>query len=231
MSKVRVSETFLSINGETSRAGLTTFFIRFQGCSAGCSFCDTPYALDISGGEEVEVEELRKRVGKAPRVCLTGGEPLEQPEGLIALATRLLKADKDVIIETNGTRNLAPLAELRDHASEVVGESFSIIMDLKPPSANIPEELRQQNIQNIQDLRDGDELKCLVGDRKDYEAAREAFAPLILNGFTNIAIQPVYGSRKISAEIVKWILEDELYCVRFQLQLHKYIWSPSKRRV
>lgn len=207
-----VNEIFLSIQGESMSVGFPTIFVRFTGCNLRCSYCDTTYAYEE--GKEMSPNEVFEEVKNLhyKRVCITGGEPLLQKELNILLG--LLK-DYRVTIETNGAVSIKDLQLLEGH---------SFVMDMKVPSSGCSD---QMILSNFGYLRDRDEIKFVIGDREDYNWAKEIIRHNYSKGI--ITFSPVYG--KINYEdMVSWILADRLE-VRFQIQLHKLIWGIHKTGV
>jgi len=207
-----VNEIFLSIQGESLSAGFPTIFVRFTGCNLRCSYCDTTYAYEE--GIEMSPQEVFEKIKALyyKRVCITGGEPLLQKELKELLD---LLDGYTVTIETNG----AVLIE-----NVILGEGHSWVMDMKAPSSGCSEKMV---LDNLKYLRNKDEIKFVIGDRKDYEWAKE----IIKNHYTKgtITFSPVYGKMDYE-ELVNWILSDKLD-VRFQLQLHKVIWGADRTGV
>ena len=209
---MQVNEIFLSIQGESLSSGLPTIFVRFTGCNLRCFYCDTTYAYE----EGVHLSPLevfeRVKVLHYKRVCITGGEPLLQ-EHLKELL--LLLEGYIVTIETNG-------AVLLDNS--ILRQGHSWVMDMKTPSSGCSEKMV---LENFKSLRDEDEIKFVIGDRTDYDWAKEIIKSNYIKG--RITFSPVYG--KINYEdMVNWILSDKLD-VRFQIQLHKLIWGVDKTGV
>lgn len=212
-SRVRLAELFFSLQGETSRTGLPTVFVRLTGCPLRCVWCDTAYAF--AGGEIVSVGETLERVARyASRyVCVTGGEPLAQP-GCLDLLTALCEAGYSVSLETSGAIDLAG-----------VDPRVSKIMDLKAPGSG---EQTKNRWENLALLGSGDELKLVLADRADYEWAREVLDRRNLAAICPVLFSPVAG-RLAPADLAQWILDDGLP-VRMQIQLHKLLWGNSPGR-
>ncbi len=209
---LKVNEIFLSIQGEGLSAGFPTIFVRFTGCNLRCSYCDTTYAYEE--GREMSCLQVLDEIKKLhyKRVCLTGGEPLLQRE--LNSLLEILK-EYTVTIETNGAVSLSGI-KLRE------GQSF--VMDMKAPSSGCSQDMLYKNFAL---LTDKDEIKFVIGSRKDYDWAKSVIADYHKNG--TITFSPVFGSIEYS-NIIDWILADKLDA-RFQLQLHKFIWPPEKRGV
>ena len=209
--KLRIDEIFLSLQGETSRAGLLTVFIRLTGCPLRCVWCDTDYAF--TGGETRTLDEIlaAQRAFGVSRVCVTGGEPLAQA-GCLALLGALCDAGCDVSLETSGALDIA-----------AVDPRVSRIVDLKPPGSG---EVAKNRWQNIEHLRQSDELKFVIADRADYEWARAAIAEHGLAARCPILFSPVAGSLDPTT-LAEWMIEDRVPA-RFQLQLHKQLWGSQR---
>ena len=210
-----VNEIFHSIQGESSRAGLPCVFVRLTACDLRCSWCDTPYAF--VEGRKMSVDDVvaeAERYG-CPLVEITGGEPLLQ-EGVYELMDRLLAAGRTVLLETGGHR---PITR--------VPPAVVKVLDIKCPGSG---EAAQNHWENIDRLAAHDEVKFVIADRADYEFAREAVDRHRLGDrCAAILFSPVHDvlDPKVLSE---WILADHLPA-RLQLQLHKYIWSPTTRGV
>ena len=206
---MKVNEIFLSIQGESFSSGFPTIFVRFTGCNLRCSYCDTTYSYNE--GIEMSPEEILEEIKKLHynRVCLTGGEPLLQKD-----IKKLLKIldGFTVTIETNGSIKLNSLG--------LSNRKHSFVMDIKTPSSGCSEEMV---LENLELLEEQDEIKFVIGDRTDYEWSKNIISRYYKKG--TITFSPVYNKINCS-EMVKWILDDRLN-VRFQLQLHKFIWGPD----
>jgi 7-carboxy-7-deazaguanine synthase len=210
-----INEIYVSIQGESSYAGQPCTFVRLTACDLGCSWCDTPYAF--TEGRKMALEEVLAEVDRlgCPLVEMTGGEPLLQKEA-IPLMERLLAGGRTVLLETGGHISLA-----------AVPRQVVKIVDVKCPASG---ESAKHHWPNMDLLAPHDEVKFVIGDRVDYEYAREITARYGLAGrCAAIHFSPVHGvldPRQLSA----WILEDHLP-VRLQLQLHKYIWGANVKGV
>ena len=214
-----VSEIFKSIQGETSYAGLPCSFVRTAGCNLRCAYCDTAYAWDDGDAARLTVDEICRRVEPfgTRLVCITGGEPLLQPEGVAALARRLLAAGRTVLLETNGTLDLG-----------AVPEGVVRIMDVKcPGSAEDGKTLPG----NLELLGPRDEAKFVLTDRRDLDWAVAFVRERGLGGRGGPAVlfSPAHGLLP-ARELAEWILEAGLD-VRLQLQLHKLLWPERERGV
>lgn len=208
---LRLNEIFYSLQGEASRVGLPTVFIRLTGCPLRCTWCDTTYSF--TGGEAMSGEAVLAEVAKYParQVCVTGGEPLAQKECL-PLLTALCDAGYDVSLETSGALDIG-----------AVDPRVARIMDLKAPDSGEAAKNRWENL----DLLNGrDEIKIIVASRADYEWARDVLRRRQLTARCPVLFSPAQGLIE-PADLAAWILEDGLD-VRFQLQLHKLLWGNMK---
>lgn len=213
-----VSEIFFSVQGEGSRAGMPCTFIRLQGCKLRCVWCDTPYALDkrvvatLMTGAEI-VAEI-ERIG-CSFVEFTGGEPLEQPD-VVPLMAYLCDAGYTVAVETGGHVDVSN-----------VDPRVIRIIDVKCPDSKM-EPLNHW--ENLEALRPTDEIKFVLASRRDYEFARDVIRRYDLTrSTTTVLLSCVFGTLEFK-DVVEWILADKLD-VRFQLQMHKFIWHPETRGV
>lgn len=205
---LKISEIFFSLQGEASRAGLPTVFVRLTGCPLRCVWCDTAHAF--SGGHDMSLEKILEEVGQygAKQVCVTGGEPLAQKNCLLLLAA-LCDAGYDVSLETSGALDIAR-----------VDPRVSRIVDLKAPGSG---ESGKNRWQNLDLLTSRDELKFVLMNRADYEWARDTIVERKLDLVCPLLFSPVQGEIEPTA-LAEWILADRLP-VRFQLQLHKLLWG------
>lgn len=205
---LRITEVFYSLQGEASRVGLPTVFVRLTGCPLRCTWCDTTYSF--TGGEAATVESVLAEVAKYParQVCVTGGEPLSQKDCL-PLLTALCDAGYDVSLETSGALDLAG-----------VDPRVSRIMDLKAPGSG---EVGRNLWSNLDCLNDRDEIKVVIASRDDYEWARDIIRQRHLDRLCPVLLSPAQGLLEASS-LAEWILADGLN-VRFQLQLHKLLWG------
>ena len=213
-STLRVTEIFHSIQGESSYAGQPCVFVRLTGCPLRCTWCDTDYAF--YGGTECSIDEVLAKVHTygCRLVEVTGGEPLVQPESF-PLMTRLCNAGYTVLLETSGAIDIAPV-DPRAH----------IILDVKCPGSGMTDRMHWPNLSQ---LATKDEAKFVLANRTDYDWARETLAEYDLASRCTVLFSPVFGSLDVR-ELAEWILADCLP-VRFQLQMHKYIWAPDMRGV
>lgn len=208
---LRITEIFYSLQGEASRVGLPTVFVRLTGCPLRCTWCDTTYSF--SGGEASTVENVLAEVARYParQVCVTGGEPLAQKDCLLLLSA-LCDAGYDVSLETSGALDIAP-----------VDPRVSCIMDIKAPDSGESDKNRWANLVC---LKARDEIKIVIASRADYEWAREVLLAQQLEARCPVLFSPAQGHIE-PADLAAWILEDGLP-VRFQLQLHKLLWGNMK---
>jgi 7-carboxy-7-deazaguanine synthase len=211
---MRVTEIFHSIQGESSYAGQPCVFVRLTGCPLRCTWCDTDYAF--YGGHECSIDETLAKVRTygCRLVEVTGGEPLAQPESL-PFMTRLCDADYTVLLETSGAVDIAP-----------VDPRVHVILDVKCPGSGMTD---QMHWPNLSQLTAKDEVKFVLADRADYDWAREILAQYDVDSRCPVLFSPVFGSLDVRL-LAEWILTDRLP-VRFQLQMHKYIWAPDMRGV
>lgn len=212
-AKLRINEIFYSIQGESTRVGLPTVFVRLTGCPLRCRWCDTEHAF--SAGESLSLPVILERVAQyqCRHVCVTGGEPLAQ-KGCAALLQALCAAGYEVSLETSGALDLTP-----------VPRGVAKIMDLKAPDSGEAEKNRWENLQL---LGPGDEIKIVLASAADYAWARRMLEEHRLAKICPVLFSPVQGPLD-PAELAAWILRDHLP-VRFQLQLHKILWGSERGR-
>jgi 7-carboxy-7-deazaguanine synthase len=238
-----INEIYLSLQGESTFAGLPCIFIRTTGCNLRCSYCDTAYAF--TEGDRTSLQAILDQIEllakpydhgqgsmKLPLVELTGGEPLLQ-RNTVALMTQLCDRGFTVLIETSGALDISN-----------VDSRVRRIMDLKSPSSG---ECERNRLENIPHLRSTDEVKFVIGTWEDYEWAKEmldrhnlaAICPILFSWVSPLqpeqqdkSLKPVpEGQRPLSRlELVEQIIADHLP-VRFQLQMHKFVWAPDERGV
>ena len=211
---MRVTEIFHSIQGESSYAGQPCVFVRLTGCPLRCTWCDTDYAF--FGGHECSIDEVLTavRTYECRLVEVTGGEPLAQPESL-PLMTRLCDVGYTVLLETSGAVDIAP-----------VDPRVHIILDVKCLGSGMTDRMHWPNLST---LTAKDEAKFVLADKIDYDWAREILVQYDLATRCSVLFSPVFGSLDVR-QLAEWILADRLP-VRFQLQMHKYIWAPDMRGV
>lgn len=207
---LRVTEIFFSLQGETSRVGLPTVFVRLTGCPLRCGYCDTAYAFH--GGESLALTTILERVAAygARYVTLTGGEPLAQKHAL-TLLRQLADAGYSVSLETSGALDVSG-----------VDVRISKILDLKTPGSG---ESARNLWSNLAYLTPHDEIKFVLCDESDYVWAREQLQSHRLAALCPVLFSPVHG--KLEPRLLaEWILRDQLP-VRLQLQLHKLLWGEE----
>ena len=211
---LKVNEIYFSIQGESTHAGRPCIFIRLTYCNLRCTYCDTTYAF--YEGKDMEISEIMENIMQwnCQLVEVTGGEPLFQDECL-TLLNELLKKNYEVMLETGGSLPIS-----------CVPEDVIKIVDFKCPSSG----MEKNNLWSIVDnLYIHDEVKFIIGNRKDYEWAKEKIEIYHLTKKCTVLFSPIFN--EINPEIiVEWILEDSLP-VRFQIQIHKYIWKPESKGV
>ena len=207
---LRIFEIFHSLQGESSRVGLPTVFVRLTGCPLRCGYCDTEYAFH--GGSTKSFEEILANVAsyQAQYVCVTGGEPLAQ-KGCHALLKMLCDAGYQVSIETSGAMDIRQ-----------VDRRVSVIMDIKTPGSG---EVGKNLWSNISALEAKDEVKFVLVDRADYDWAKQILAQYDLTQKCPVLLSPVYKTLP-PADLATWVLEDRLK-VRMQVQLHKILWGEK----
>ncbi|OGU36303.1 MAG: 7-carboxy-7-deazaguanine synthase [Ignavibacteria bacterium GWA2_36_19] len=211
---LKVNEIFYSIQGESSMAGLPCIFIRLTYCNLRCSYCDTEYAF--YEGTDYTIEEILAEIKKynCNLVEVTGGEPLVQKEAL-SLMKILCDLSYQVMIETSGS---LPIKE--------IDQRVKVIMDLKCPSSK----MSHKNLyENISYLKRNDEVKFVIGNREDYNWSKNVIDQYQLAEKCAVLFSNIFSELE-PARLVEWILKDNLK-VRFQIQMHKYIWSPTQRGV
>lgn len=210
-----IHEIYLSVQGESTFAGLPCVFVRTSVCDSRCKWCDTPHAFN-QGERMTRAAVFAKAMSfGCPLVEITGGEPLLQAD-VLPLMTELCDARKTVLLETSGA-----------HDVSAVDRRVHIIMDLKCPDSG---EEGRNRWANLDALKPTDEIKFVIASRRDWDWAAHAIrAHNLDNRFTCLA-SCVFGG-VTPVDVVGWLLESGLHRVRFQLQMHKYIWEPTKRGV
>ncbi len=212
-TRLRINEIFHSLQGEADAVGYPTVFIRLTGCPLRCSYCDTEYAFHAGDWRDFDSILDEVRSFGARHVCVTGGEPLAQPN-CVGLLKKLCDAGFDVSLETSGAMDIA-----------AVDPRVSRVIDVKTPDSN---ESARNRIENFAELTDRDQLKFVIGSRADYEWSKAFIAEHRLSPGARILFSPSYQQLSPTT-LAEWILEDHLP-VRFQLQLHKILWGdvPGK---
>jgi 7-carboxy-7-deazaguanine synthase len=213
--RLTINEIYHSIQGESTWAGEPCVFVRLTFCDLRCNYCDTEYAF--YEGKKQTLDEIATAVAAfgTPLVEITGGEPLLQ-KNVLPLMTILADAGQTVLLETSGAHDISKV-DPRVHR----------IMDLKTPGSG---ECTRNLFSNIEHLTKRDEVKFVIGSREDYDWSREQVGHHALTQRCGaVLFSPIFG-RIDPREIVEWILADRLP-VRFQLQMHKFIWTPATRGV
>lgn len=207
---LKVYEIFYSLQGETSRVGLPTTFVRLTGCPMRCTYCDTAYAF--SGGDQLELAQILAKVQAygAHYVTVTGGEPLAQKECLVLLKA-LCDAGFNVSLETGGALDIA-----------AVDARVSIILDIKTPGSQEDKNMRWANVEH---LAKKDEVKFVLCNRADYDWAKALIETHQLTAKCPVLFSPSYHELP-ATELASWILADHLP-VRMQVQLHKVLWGEK----
>jgi 7-carboxy-7-deazaguanine synthase len=211
--RLKITEIFASIQGEADAVGWPSVFVRLTGCPLRCQYCDTAYAF--TGGSWFTLDQIIETVkgfGIA-RVCVTGGEPLAQPNAKLLL-TRLADAGFSVSLETSGALSI-----------EAVDPRVSVVLDIKTPGSA---ELGRNLLANLGWLKASDQIKFVLCDRGDYEYAKTRVLAEQLHHKAMVLFSPVTPGLA-PAQLAEWIIADALP-VRFQLQLHKVLWDDARGR-
>ncbi len=210
---LRITEIFHSIQGESSRVGLPTVFIRLTGCPLRCTWCDTEYAFH--GGSATSIDAILAQVAtfNCATICVTGGEPLAQ-KNCLPLLGALCDAGYSVSLETSGALDISG-----------IDPRVSRVVDIKAPGSG---EVTKNRWENLDLLTPHDELKLVLASREDYEWALAACHERRLFARCPVLFSPVQGELK-AEQLAQWIVDDQLP-VRFQLQLHKVLWGNTPGR-
>jgi len=210
---LRITEIFYSIQGESNTSGYPTVFVRLTGCPLRCQYCDTAYAFQ--GGKQLSLDSIMEQVAtyQTSYVCITGGEPLAQPN-CIPLMRRLCDAGYQVSIETSGARDIAD-----------IDARVTIVMDLKTPGSG---EVDKNIWNNISLLKAQDQIKFVICHHEDYRWACDMMEEYQLVNRAHILFAPSWGQVN-PADLADWILADQLP-VRFQVQIHKVLWADAQGR-
>jgi len=226
---MQITEIYWSLQGESSYAGLPCVFVRLTGCNLRCTWCDSEYTF--TGGRRMSLDEVEaevRRLAPPGLVEITGGEPLLQEREVLPLMQRLLALGYTVLLETSGERPLADVPPL-----------VIKIVDVKCPRSG---EFGTFRDENLAALTAQDEVKFVLADRDDYEFARDfTRRHQLMSRVRSVIFSPAFrkdaaGARDAShclldpQQLAQWILEDGLQ-VRLGLQIHKFIWEPSRKRV
>lgn len=212
-SRLRISEIFLSLQGESSRVGLPTVFVRLTGCPLRCHYCDTTYAFH--GGVNRSLEDVVSEVSAfgVRHVCVTGGEPLAQ-KACLGLMRALCDLGHSLSLETSGALDIAG-----------VDSRVSRIVDLKTPDSG---ECGRNLWTNVELLTEQDEIKFVICSRADYEWSRQQLETHQLSRRCAVLMSPSHD-QLAPADLAQWIIDDRLP-VRFQMQLHKTLWGTVSGR-
>ena len=210
MAQLKIFEIFYSLQGESSRVGLPTIFIRLSGCPMRCHYCDTAYAFQ--GGSMMDIDEIMETIKKydTQYVTVTGGEPLAQKE-VLSLLKVLADRNYEVSLETGGGISI-----------KEVDPRIKIILDIKTPESG---EEKKNHWENLNLIHAKDEIKFVLCSREDYDWAKKILDQYKLTEKCHVLFSPVY--QKINAtDLGNWILQDQLP-VRLQIQLHKLLWGEK----
>lgn len=207
---LKIHEIFHSLQGESSRVGLPTVFVRLTGCPLRCGYCDTAYAFQ-GGANMTQAQILEGVAGYGTKyVTVTGGEPLAQ-KACLPLLQKLCDTGFDVSLETSGAMDIS-----------VVDPRVSVILDIKTPGSN---EVQKNLWGNLEHLKPTDEVKFVLCDRADYDWARQVLEDRGIAGKCRVLFSPVYSTLN-PADLADWVLQDRLP-VRMQVQLHKILWGET----
>lgn len=208
---LRISEIFYSLQGESNTVGLPTVFVRLTGCPLRCNYCDTSYAF--SGGQKMSLADIFAEIQKydCKTVCVTGGEPLAQP-ACLELLEKLADENFTVSLETSGALDVSK-----------VDKRIIKVMDLKTPSCG---EVEKNRYENIEFLTAQDQVKFVIADDEDYNWAKKMMTDYDLSKRCQILFSPVVPTQN-PTQLAEKILADRLP-VRFQIQLHKFLWQDAQ---
>lgn len=215
---LKCHERYASLQGEGAHAGLPCYFIRTSVCDLRCRWCDTPEALGGAGASRLDIDEIARDIPAWIRlVQITGGEPMLQRDAVLALINLLTGAPhaKKVLLETGGHRSLAGLPQ-----------ATHIVMDIKLPGSG---EANHDFASNLKYLKSSDEIKFVIADRRDFDAALQWIREFRLADLCGLLFSPVWGELNL-ADLAAWIMETQAP-VRLQTQLHKHIWGGTARGV
>jgi len=214
---MKITETFLSIQGEGIHSGIPSFFVRLSGCNLRCSYCDTKYSY--SGGDERSIKDIMSEVKEKSAdfklVCITGGEPLIKKDTK-ELINVLIKNKFKVDIETNGS----VLIDRFPNSNHIM---YSL--DIKCPSSKMSKRMK---LENLYLLKKKDQVKFIIGDRKDFLYAKSIVLKYGLIKKTNVIFSPIGGV--YANKLVRWVLQKKLN-IRVSLQIHKVIWKSEKEEL
>jgi 7-carboxy-7-deazaguanine synthase len=211
--RVKLTEIFLSIQGEADSVGWPTVFVRLTGCPLRCQYCDTAYAF--YGGEWFSLDTVEERVRQfnVPRVCVTGGEPLAQKH-CVELLVRLCNAGFQVSLETSGAIDVSE-----------VDTRVARVIDIKTPGSG---EVARNRLANLDALRPTDQLKFVICSREDFEWSRDFVRGRDLTRSCVVLFSPSFGQVE-PRDLAQWVLDERLP-VRLQVQLHKVLWGDTPGR-
>jgi 7-carboxy-7-deazaguanine synthase len=209
-SRLKITEIFYSLQGEARNVGLPTVFIRLTGCPLRCHYCDTAYAF--TGGEWMEIESILAEVKKynTSHVTVTGGEPLAQ-KNCIDLLQQLCDQRYDVSLETSGAMPV-----------DAVDKRVIKILDVKTPASG---EVTKNKFENFALLNDRDQIKFVICDESDYHWSKQLIEDYQLDDRCELLFSPAHELLD-AATLADWVLRDQLN-VRFQVQLHKFLWGDK----
>lgn len=210
-SRLKITEIFHSLQGEALNVGLPTVFVRLTGCPLRCAYCDTAYAF--TGGDWMDIEAIINEVKQygTPHVTVTGGEPLAQKNCLVLLK-QLCDLDYDVSLETSGALSV-----------NKVDDRVIKVIDVKTPASL---EEGKNKIENFAFLNAKDQVKFVICDEEDYRWSKQFLGDHQLGDKCEVLFSPVHGQLE-AATLAAWVLRDKL-SVRFQIQLHKYLWGDKQ---
>ena len=210
MAQLKIFEIFYSLQGESSRVGLPTIFIRLSGCPMRCHYCDTAYAFQ--GGVMMDIDDIMETIKKynTRYVTVTGGEPLAQKE-VLSLLKVLADQNYDVSLETGGGISI-----------KEVDSRIKIILDIKTPESG---EEKKNHWENLNLIHAKDEIKFVLCSREDYDWAKKILDQYKLTEKCHVLFSPVYQKLN-TTDLGNWILQDQLP-VRLQIQLHKLLWGEK----
>lgn len=210
MAQLKIFEIFYSLQGESSRVGLPTIFIRLSGCPMRCHYCDTAYAFQ--GGVMMDIDDIMETIKKynTRYVTVTGGEPLAQKE-VLSLLKVLADQNYDVSLETGGGISI-----------KEVDPRIKIILDIKTPESG---EEKKNHWENLNLIHAKDEIKFVLCSREDYDWAKKILDQYKLTEKCHVLFSPVYQKLN-TTDLGNWILQDQLP-VRLQIQLHKLLWGEK----
>ena len=210
-----IHEIYQSVQGESTFAGLPCVFVRCAVCDSRCAWCDTPHAFNRGERMNRSAVLAQALAFDCPLVELTGGEPLLQPD-VLPLMSELADAGRTVLLETSGAHDVSP-----------VDRRVHVIMDLKCPDSG---ESHRNRWANLEVLKPTDQLKFVIASRRDWDWTEDAIRTHRLDERFTCLVSAAFVEAK-PVDLVNWLLESRLHCVRVQLQMHKYIWEPSTRGV